>query len=80
MKRFFKITAAAAAALVVAGCSFIPTYERPLAPVANDFPYGGAKDGPAASELAWKQFFTNAQLRDLIAMALANNRDLGSRC
>ncbi len=76
MSRLTKLTAVAAAALAVAGCSFIPTYERPVAPVANSFPFEGARTGAAAAELNWKQFFTDAHLRDLIAMALANNRDL----
>lgn len=71
----FKITALAAA-LLLAGCSFIPSYERPAAPVANTFPYPGAPQGPAATELNWQQFFTQPRLRELIATALANNRDL----
>lgn len=71
----FHITALAAA-LLLAGCSFIPTYERPAAPVANTFPYPGAQQGPAAIELNWQQFFTQPRLRELIATALANNRDL----
>jgi NodT family efflux transporter outer membrane factor (OMF) lipoprotein len=69
-------TATAAAALALAGCSFIPTYQRPLAPVANEFPSSGARDGAPASEIGWKQFFIDAHLRELIAAALANNRDL----
>lgn len=71
----FKITVLAAA-LLLAGCSFIPTYERPAAPVAGAFPYPGAQQGPAASELNWQQFFTQPRLRELIATALVNNRDL----
>ena len=75
MNSIVRLTAVAAA-LLVAGCSFIPTYERPVAPVANSFPYGAATAGTPATELSWKQFFTDAHLRDLIATALANNRDL----
>jgi NodT family efflux transporter outer membrane factor (OMF) lipoprotein len=76
MNSIVRLTAVAAAALLGAGCSFIPTYERPVAPVANSFPYGAATAGTPATELNWKQFFTDAHLRDLIATALANNRDL----
>ena len=36
------------AAAVLAGCSFIPTYERPAAPVAGAFPYPGATEGTPA--------------------------------
>jgi NodT family efflux transporter outer membrane factor (OMF) lipoprotein len=66
----------AAAALALAGCSMIPTYERPQPPVAATFPYPAAKEGPDAASLDWQQFFGDARLRGLIARALANNRDL----
>jgi outer membrane protein, multidrug efflux system len=65
-----------AAALLLAGCSFIPKYERPAAPVAEAFPYPSAKEGTPPLELPWQQFFPDAKLRGLIATALANNRDL----
>ena len=65
-----------AAALLVAGCSMMPRYERPAAPVAPAFPYPSAQQGTPASELAWDQFFADARLRALIAGALRNNRDL----
>jgi NodT family efflux transporter outer membrane factor (OMF) lipoprotein len=66
-----------AAALALAGCTtLIPSYERPAAPVAQDFPYPSATSGTPASELPWEQFFPDARLRSLIATALANNRDL----
>lgn len=70
-----KLTALALSVLL-AGCSFIPKYERPAAPVAGAFPYSGAQEGAAATELGWQQFFTQPRLRELIATALANNRDL----
>jgi outer membrane protein, multidrug efflux system len=65
-----------AAALVLAGCSMIPKYERPPAPVAGSFPYPSATDGTPAAQLPWDNFFTDPRLRSLIATALANNRDL----
>jgi outer membrane protein, multidrug efflux system len=65
-----------AAALLLAGCSFIPKLERPAAPVAEAFPYPSAKEGTPPLELPWQQFFPDAKLRGLIATALANNRDL----
>jgi NodT family efflux transporter outer membrane factor (OMF) lipoprotein len=65
-----------AAALLLAGCSMIPTYERPAAPVAGSFPYASAQEGTPAAQLPWESFFTDARLRSLIATALANNRDL----
>jgi NodT family efflux transporter outer membrane factor (OMF) lipoprotein len=65
------------AALVLAGCSMIPTYERPAAPVPASYP--SAADTPAqrsAADTAWRAFVQNPQLRSLIERALANNRDL----
>lgn len=68
----------AAAAVVLSGCSFIPTYERPAAPVAADWPgpVPGAVASPAAVDIAWADFVTDARLREVIDLALKNNRDL----
>jgi outer membrane protein, multidrug efflux system len=65
---------------VMAGCSLTPTYERPAAPVAADWP-APAPAAPAsatrsASELPWADFVGDASLRELIRLALVNNRDL----
>jgi multidrug efflux system outer membrane protein len=74
--------ASLAAALALAGCSFIPTYERPAAPVAATYApeltSATASDpaGPAAAELDWQEFFKDARLKRLIALSLRNNRDL----
>ncbi|WP_225782562.1 efflux transporter outer membrane subunit [Xenophilus sp. Marseille-Q4582] len=68
---------ALAAALFLSGCSLIPTYERPAAPVPTTFPGDPAQPaGPAAAALPWQQFFTDPRLAGLIETALANNRDL----
>ena len=70
---------AAAATALLAGCSFIPAYERPAAPVPSDWPASAgapAGTGVAAADLPWQQFVQDAQLRELIALALDNNRDL----
>ena len=72
----FKPAVFVLAAALLAGCSMIPKYERPAAPVAADFPYGSSAAGTAAVDLQWQAFFVDARLRDLIAAALANNRDL----
>lgn len=75
-------------ALVVAlaACSMEPTYQRPDAPIPSAYPNGpaystpganaGQQNGPAAADLGWRQFFVDPQLQQLIARALANNRDL----
>lgn len=65
---------------LLAGCSLIPTYERPTAPVAAQFPgeFLGASGGAAtpAADIEWQNFFTDPKLNQLIAAALQNNRDL----
>ena len=72
-----RLSALALAALL-AGCSFIPTYERPAAPVATQWP--GESTATAASQpvadMPWQSFFSDARLRALVELALANNRDL----
>ncbi|MDQ5984403.1 MAG: Outer membrane protein OprM [Syntrophus sp. SKADARSKE-3] len=65
------------------GCSLAPKYERPVAPVPNQWPTGTAYEetkrtvvAPAATDLPWQEFFTDERLKEIIAMALKNNRDL----
>ncbi len=70
------LAAVAVTAVALAGCSMMPKYERPEAPVAATFPSESAEDGVAAADLAWPQFFGDERLRALIAAALRNNRDL----
>ena len=72
------LTALAAAALL-AGCSFIPTYERPAAPVPSAYTTLGADAAAAqgaAATAPWQDYFAEPRLRQLIEAALANNRDL----
>ncbi len=63
---------------LLGGCSFIPTYERPAAPVAPLYPVadGTATTALAPASLPWQQFFTDPRLQKLIARAIDNNRDL----
>jgi multidrug efflux system outer membrane protein len=65
------------------GCTLAPKYTRPAAPVPADWPKGAAYQetkpatgAPAASELNWQEFFPDERLRNIIATALKNNRDL----
>ncbi|MFT5933614.1 MAG: multidrug efflux system outer membrane protein [Hydrogenophaga sp.] len=64
------------AALVLTGCSFIPTYERPAPPVPVLFPGQPSNAVGVEAELPWQQFVADARLRELITLSLANNRDL----
>ncbi|TXI26924.1 MAG: multidrug transporter, partial [Ottowia sp.] len=63
----------------LAACSFVPKYEQPAAPVSATWPdSAGAQveGGVAAADLPWQQFVHDAQLREVIQLALENNRDL----
>jgi len=71
----------AVAAFVLGGCSLIPDYQQPEAPVAGQYPQGPAYSpaqapAQAAAEQGWKQFFHDPALQQLIKVALENNRDL----
>lgn len=63
-------------ALLLGGCTMIPKYHRPEAPVPAALPGSVAAAAPAAADLAWREFFTDPGLRAVIELALANNRDL----
>lgn len=65
-------------ALTLAGCTMIPDYHRPTAPIAKEWPTD-AKGSTSvdASELEnWRDFYRDPVLRSLIETALTNNRDL----
>ncbi|WP_374584064.1 efflux transporter outer membrane subunit [Pseudoduganella sp.] len=75
---------------LVSGCSMAPAYQRPAAPVPDTFPATPPAAGaaaPAASapstqaplaaaDTAWRTFFPDGRLQQIIATALDNNRDL----
>ncbi|AZD06784.1 Multidrug efflux system, outer membrane factor lipoprotein OprM [Pseudomonas chlororaphis] len=68
-------------AAVLSGCSLIPDYQQPQAPVAAQYPQGPAYSpaeaaNQAAAEQGWRQFFHDPALQQLIQTALVNNRDL----
>ncbi|AXA89810.1 efflux transporter outer membrane subunit [Massilia sp. YMA4] len=75
------ITAAVAALL--AGCSLAPVYERPQLAVTPAWPQGdayqpAARPGEtrAAPDIGWREFIGDDRLRQLVQLALDNNRDL----
>jgi len=62
--------------LALTGCTMIPKYERPAAPVAPQFPGTTATNAaPAAAEIMWANFFAEDRLKTLIDLALTNNLD-----
>ncbi|WP_426113889.1 AdeC/AdeK/OprM family multidrug efflux complex outer membrane factor [Pseudomonas sp. DSP3-2-2] len=71
----------AVTAFILGGCSLIPEYKQPAAPVAAQYPQGPAYSpaeaaNVAAAEQGWRQFFHDPALQQLIQTALINNRDL----
>ncbi|RJP89632.1 MAG: efflux transporter outer membrane subunit [Desulfobacteraceae bacterium] len=69
--------------LFIGGCTMSPKYTQPPAPIPGEWPQSEAykvmqvaPGGPAASELSWKEFFTDLKLQQIIGTALNNNRDL----
>ncbi|OUI89730.1 transporter [Acetobacter sp. DmW_043] len=66
-------------ALLMGGCTMIPTYHRPAAPVEKKWPGNGASETVAqdAADLDnWRNFYRDPVLQSLISAALTNNRDL----
>ncbi|MEE9911425.1 MAG: efflux transporter outer membrane subunit [Deltaproteobacteria bacterium] len=61
-------------------CTMAPKYERPEAPVPGQWPTGAAYQqtpfAKEATDLAWRDFITDGRLREIIEIALINNRDL----
>ncbi len=80
--RFERISGALAPlalSMLLASCvSMAPSYQRPAAPVASVFPDASNPRDPsqAAANIAWQRYFGDARLKQLIELALHNNRDL----
>jgi len=64
------------------GCSLAPTYTRPESPVPEAWPAGPvsarepAGPGTSAADTPWREFILDENLRQVIELALAGNRDL----
>jgi multidrug efflux system outer membrane protein len=72
---------ALAIAAALSGCSLIPDYQTPEAPVASQYPQGPAYSqaqaaNQAAAEQGWRTFFRDPALQQLVETALKSNRDL----
>ena len=62
-------------------CTLEPRYRSPVLPVPDQWPLPAttperAAVNTAARDIGWRDFFIDAQLGQLIGLALANNRDL----
>lgn len=64
-------------AMALGGCSLAPTYDRPVAPVADAWSDSATqRSGAGADELVWQSFIVDSDLRSLVGIALNNNRSL----
>ena len=66
------------ATALIGGCSFVPAYKRPAAPVPVDWPAGDAYRANSAglARVDYRDIFRDPRLQALIERGLANNRDL----
>ncbi len=84
-----RLAVALALATALAGCTLIPDYQRPDAPVDAAYPTGAAytmPDGAAAkpasqagvptADIGWRDMFPDPLLQQLVDLSLSNNRDL----
>lgn len=74
---------ALACVATLGGCSLMPAYERPASPVPAAYPVAAsapvttsAATSAEAGDIGWREFFADEHLRQVLALALANNRDL----
>jgi efflux transporter, outer membrane factor (OMF) lipoprotein, NodT family len=68
---------AACLALVLAGCTLAPKYERPSPALPDNWTSGTDPAGQAnATVPGWRQVIADGPTRALVELALANNRDL----
>lgn len=73
-----------ALALCLSGCSTMaPTYTQPAAPVPAEWPGDTISlnsavplSGTPVAEIPWQKFYLSESLQKVIALSLANNRDL----
>ena len=74
-----KLATALTAALLAGGCSLMPAYQRPASPVPEAYPATqapAAEGTQAAANIDWHDFYADPKLRQVVELALANNRDL----
>ncbi len=63
-------------AVLLSGCSFTPEYVAPQLPIPQTYPQEVPGGATSIANLGWRTFFHDNELKRLIALALANNREL----
>ncbi|HDD43918.1 MAG TPA: efflux transporter outer membrane subunit [Candidatus Desulfofervidus auxilii] len=67
---------------ILCGCSFIPKYKKPAMPVEKKFPDKGIYKNISfdnetnAPKIKWQDFIKDPKLKEVVKLALKNNRDL----
>ncbi len=70
-------TLLAALSIALTGCSQMPAYQRPAAPVAAAWPDSAKPTGARqVADTDWQHYYPDPRLQALILTALENNRDL----
>ena len=62
--------------VVLSACQILPEFNKPAAPIPDKFPVAVEPTATPVADIGWSEFFLNPELRQTIAAALANNRDL----
>lgn len=65
--------------LVLNGCTLMPEHTRPVSPIPETLPVTNPATeaaAPTVAELAWDTFIVDPGLRQVVQLALENNRDL----
>lgn len=74
--KYSLITQAVLAAMLAGCASMAPDYQRPAAPVAEQWPAQASNQGTPAADIGWREFLLDNRLQQLVELALQNNRDL----
>jgi outer membrane protein, multidrug efflux system len=64
-----------AVSIGLASCTMEPRYRRPQAAIAPQWPEATLPTTPAASDVGWRDFFSDARLQKLIELAVLHNPD-----
>ncbi|HCA24269.1 MAG TPA: multidrug transporter [Pseudomonas sp.] len=73
MPRLFPLLALG---LAISGCSLAPEYQRPAAPIPDQWQLDSANQPDAQQQQDWQQFVIDPGQRALVEQALNNNRSL----
>jgi multidrug efflux system outer membrane protein len=69
------LPAICAVAMGLVSCTMEPRYQRPPPAIAPQWPEATVPAAPAASDVGWRDFFSDARLQKLIELAVLHNPD-----